>query len=148
MAGLDDLKYVKPGDPLSASQYNILVQVAKGLSTGQGIYIDSTGVHVRKQTTPGVAGVSIAKITTRTLGFPNLHRYTIQDVDTSEEIENVMVLQGPMTADCQPFSLNSYVAYSKVSDTAAQLLYVSFTDKPLAIIITPHMPMMGRCASG
>lgn len=46
-SGIDKLKNVKPGDPISAEQANLIRRLLRREVTGPGVHADSTGWHVR-----------------------------------------------------------------------------------------------------
>jgi len=48
MPGESVLKYVSPGEPVSATQWNNLIRFLRSLTTLPGLFVDGTGVYQRR----------------------------------------------------------------------------------------------------
>ena len=44
----DLLRHVRAGEPISANQYNLLVDLVKGVGSGTHSFVDRTGLHARR----------------------------------------------------------------------------------------------------
>ena len=94
----DRLRIPKAGDPLSASQQAIIVQMLKATQSGPNCFVDSSGVHVRPSAKPDIFVLRFGRLKEAseygdTTGI-TVDEYTINDdnewEDSNNDIEYVL----------------------------------------------------------
>lgn len=131
----DLLQYVSAGDPISAQQYNLLIDIARSLGRSTNCYIDRNGVHIRTPRNKSVSDSNMRYgIITGAANSTSVYSVSLQPMKLSAAGPPPVYIKdgGVIPAMCWPGSnaadFFSHVSNAEYPSTAVYVLYMTIDD--------------------